>query len=100
MKGSHMAGVRSRQRNRIARGLGVVTLMGTLAVVDVNPVGAAFPGRNGPILCTSSRDGNQEIYSFSPDGSVVRRLTNNLASDLEPTLSPDGTRIAFTSTRS
>lgn len=68
-------------------------------VVAEAPGQAAFPGRNGPILCASSRDGNQEIYAFYEDGSPPRRLTNHPAADLEATMSPDGTRIAFTSTR-
>jgi len=68
-------------------------------VVGDAPSRAAFPGRNGPILCASSRDGNYEIYAFYEDGSEPRRLTNHPAADLEATMSPDGTRIAFTSNR-
>ena len=34
------------------------------------------------------------------DGSDVRRLTNNPADDVEPSYSPNGTRIAFRSDRS
>lgn len=40
-----------------------------------------------------------EIYTARPDGSDLRRLTRNDAYDAEATVSPDGGRIVFTSTR-
>lgn len=47
---------------------------------------------------TSVRDGNAEIYTVSPSGGAVTRLTNNPAADTLPTwLGNHG--IAFTSTR-
>jgi Tol biopolymer transport system component len=60
------------------------------------------------IVFTSSRDfpgiaGNIsngfEIYLMNADGSNPIRLTNNDSSDAEPSWSPDGTRIAFSSQR-
>lgn len=36
------------------------------------------------IAFRSSRDGNFEIYAMDADGSNPRRLTKNLASDLQP----------------
>jgi len=52
------------------------------------------------IAFMSTRDGNPEIYVMNRDGSNVRRLTNNPASDVTPTWSPTGTQIAFVSDRS
>jgi TolB protein len=42
---------------------------------------------------------NLEIYTARPDGSDLQRLTRNDAYDAEATVSPDGRRIVFTSTR-
>jgi TolB protein len=51
------------------------------------------------VVFTSTRDGNYEIYSMNPDGSEVSRLTNDPADDYNPSISPDGLKIAFTSNR-
>ncbi|MDQ4133496.1 MAG: hypothetical protein M3179_09880, partial [Actinomycetota bacterium] len=83
----------------MVRGAAAAALAVASVVVADTPARGAFPGRNGPILCASNRDGNQEIYAFYEDGSPPRRLTFDPANDFEATLSPDGTRIAFTSTR-
>jgi dipeptidyl aminopeptidase/acylaminoacyl peptidase len=40
-----------------------------------------------------------EIYVMNSDGTNQTRLTNNSATDYEPTFSPDGSKIAFTSNR-
>lgn len=42
--------------------------------------------------------GNFEIYSSKPDGSDFIQLTDNGTYNAEATLSPDGTRLIFTST--
>jgi TolB protein len=43
--------------------------------------------------------GHFEIYSARADGSDLRRLTRNAAYDAEATVSSDGKRVVFTSTR-
>lgn len=40
-----------------------------------------------------------DIYTANPDGSELRRLTDTPGYDAEATISPDGSRIVFTSVR-
>lgn len=52
------------------------------------------------IAFSSTRDGNLEIYLIEPDGTNLRRLTENIGiGDAFATLSPDGKKIAFDSNR-
>jgi hypothetical protein len=43
-----------------------------------------FPGENGKIFFSSTREGNTEIYVMNADGTSPKRLTNNPAADYEP----------------
>ena len=61
------------------------------------------PPATGQIIFASNRDGqsNQtDLYMASPDGLEITRLTTNALVDegSAPRLSPDGTRVAFSST--
>lgn len=51
------------------------------------------------LVFNSIRDGDQEIYVMRDDGSDLVALTNNPASDVDPSWSPDGLHIVFTSDR-
>jgi TolB protein len=50
---------------------------------------------------TSTRTGNREIYRMNADGTNEQQLTTTAANitDEQPTISPDGTKIAFASYR-
>ncbi len=53
------------------------------------------------IVFTTSRDGFQELYTMSPDGSDLKRLTENEGiNDLQGVYSPDGDKIAYITNRS
>ena len=58
-----------------------------------------FSPNASKIVFSSTRDGNQEIYTMNADGTGAARITNNTATDRYPAFSPDGTKIAFTSDR-
>ncbi len=53
----------------------------------------------GRIVFSSFRDGNPEIYVMDANGRNQERLTNHPAYDYDPDWSPDGTKIAFVSSR-
>jgi TolB protein len=48
---------------------------------------------------TLSKDGNPDIYVLNLGTRALTKLTNNSAIDTEPTWSPDGNNIVFTSGR-
>ena len=79
-----------------------------LSVFTADTATAAHPVKCGEstIAFTSTRDnptGNPlltpEIYLMNPDGTNLRRLTENTDGDAFPALSPDGKRIVFDSNR-
>lgn len=49
------------------------------------------------IYFVSNRTGHQEIWSMDPDGSNQKQLTRFNSISIMPAVSPDGTKIAFTS---
>jgi TolB protein len=49
------------------------------------------------IYFVSDRTGHPEIWSMDPDGSNQKQLTNFRSISIMPSVSPDGTKIAFTS---
>ena len=51
------------------------------------------------IAFVSNRDGNDEIYLMTIDGTDQTRITNDASTDDYPCWSPDGTKIAFASNR-
>ena len=51
------------------------------------------------IAFRSDRDGNDDIWLMTPDGSESINITNHSSAETDPTWSPDGSKIAFVSTR-
>ena len=83
-----------------SRELAVLVFGLVAAGVTTQGSGAGAQDREGLIAFYSNRDGNYKIYSIRPDGSDLKRLTFDPASDQTPAWSPDGRRLAFTSERS
>ncbi len=54
---------------------------------------------NSEVAATLSFDGSQGIYLIKTDGSISRRITNSKSIDISPTFSPDGSKMAFVSSR-
>lgn len=70
----------------------------TRAIVSATPqVSAVASERPSQIAFASDRDGDLEIYLMNADGSDIRQLTFNAATDDMPAFSPDGKKIAFVS---
>ena len=82
---------------RAAAFLGTLLLAALLAAGVAPPPAAraAYPGYNGLLAFTTTRDGNDEIYVISPAGGVAQRLTDSTYTDDDAVWSPDGTKIAF-----
>jgi TolB protein len=49
------------------------------------------------IYFVSNRTGHKEIWAMDPDGSNQRQISHFNSLSIEPAVSPDGTKIAFTS---
>ncbi len=51
------------------------------------------------IVFSGTKGGITDLYIVDSDGKNLRQLTNDIYGDLQPSWSPDGTRIAFTTDR-
>jgi TolB protein len=69
---------------------------------SVSPAGAAASDATGGIVFTwaNAAFSREEIGLIRADGSHQKKLTNEAGFDVSPAWSPDGSRIAFTSSRS
>lgn len=65
----------------------------------LSPVETAGAPAGPKIVFISLRDGDNEIYVISVDGSGVTNLTSFPDDDYDPVCSPDGSRMAFRSDR-
>jgi TolB protein len=86
------------ERHRLTRAvLGVaITAATSIGLLGSTPAHAAWAGSNGKIVYTQAPgNGDEEIYSVNADGTGQTALTSNTVDDEEPSVSPDGTKIAF-----
>ncbi|MBC7334136.1 MAG: PD40 domain-containing protein [Actinobacteria bacterium] len=49
------------------------------------------------IVFTSTKNGNEDIFSINIDGTELTQLTDHPGNDMYPSVSPDGKKIAYTS---
>jgi len=68
-------------------------------VFDFGQISLTWPSEKQRIAFRSERDGNEEIYVIDTDGTNLTRLTNNIGTDTEHSISADGQRVAFMSRR-
>ena len=80
---------------------GALAVLASGMVGTGTPAGAAFPGINGKIACSTNRTGNFEVFTFEPTGTEVNptNLTNHPLTDSRPRWRSDGRKIAFESNR-
>jgi len=79
---------------------GMFALAGILGLESCDdPVGPLRDSRGVLLAVVGHFEEPGEIYAMRPDGSEMRRLTNNTLVDTDPDWSPDGQRIAFASAR-
>ena len=84
-----------------ARDIAIVQTDGTEVATDLTHEADDFapvwsPNRQS-IAFLSDRDGNVELYIARADGGTVLRATNTGVAESQPTWSPEGDRLAYTS---
>ena len=70
-----------------------IPVIGGIELVRI--AGARPASDDGTIVFARGSGFNFEIYTMNPDGSNVRKITDNPATDWFPSISPDGRKIAF-----
>lgn len=84
-------------------GVRVEDRAGHAATAALGSTGKVGVAQGGSIVYSSERGNEMEICSVRPDGSRAQRYYHNIdleySWDTNPVLSPDGTKIAFTSDR-
>src|SRR4051794_1438351 len=59
------------------------------------PAAAVIPGANGQIAFSAQRTNHDQVFGMGSDGSNQTNLSNNVFTEYEPAISPDGTKVAY-----
>jgi TolB protein len=71
-----------------------------IPVVALAPVASNLPvSFSGLVVFSMADNGYAHLYLYQPGAQSFTRITNDPWDDVEPALSPDGTRIAYSSKR-
>jgi Tol biopolymer transport system component len=54
-----------------------------------------LPSSGGRIFFSGFLTGNYDLFSVNPDGTDLRRLTYDIENEAQPSVSPDGRKIAY-----
>ncbi|MDZ5622292.1 hypothetical protein SFC88_15730 [Nocardioides sp. HM23] len=90
------------RHHALAGGAAVLLGAASSTLVPLSPAVATSPGAEGVIAYVAQNPDHEDtldIYTIAPDGTSRTNLTNDPARDQDPAWSPDGTRLAFSSTR-
>src|SRR6476660_7528251 len=74
-------------------------LLGSLLLVLLLIVPLASRAQGKIVYTSYPNTGPSQIYLMNADGTNQTNVSNTSSDELEPALSPDGGKIAFTSTR-
>jgi Tol biopolymer transport system component len=101
--------VKANLLRMLATALALTVALVSLSAMMTTPVEAALSAEDGKkIAFTSDRTtgpgvdnptGDEEIFAMNRDGTGLKQLTFNKASDEYPAYSPDGKHIAFSTNR-
>jgi hypothetical protein len=85
----------------LRRRISFAAALAAVVVLFPAPAHATFPGENGKIAFSARMvdDTSNEIYTINPDGTDLTRITDAPGDDIEPSWSPDGTKLVFASER-
>ena len=94
----------SKARSAVLLALALGTILATLVAMITGTARQAEAAFTEKVVFASNRTtgtgvnnptGDFEIFRMNPDGTGVRQLTTNKATDYSPTLSPDKTKVAY-----
>jgi WD40-like Beta Propeller Repeat len=83
------------------RALRLITLLAlvTLALFPQSSVAGSAAGTKSKVVYAALNGGAYDLYRANVDGSGAVDITNNASDDVDPAVSPDGTRVVFSSNR-